>query len=84
MKDAVNTVREALPDTKGLKKNLDHVKEQIQDAAHTVKETVKEAVPVLPKGRSGDSSGKLTDPVFIEEAGEIAVPPPIPQDKYKK
>ncbi|CAF1487203.1 unnamed protein product [Adineta ricciae] len=84
VKDAVNTVREALPDTKGLKKNLDHVKEQIQDAAHTVKETVKEAVPALPKGRSGDSSGKLTDPVFIEEAGEVAVPPPIPQDKYKK
>ncbi|UJR26324.1 hypothetical protein I4U23_007662 [Adineta vaga] len=84
VKDAVHTVRDALPDTAGLKKNLAHAKEQVQDATHIVKETVKDALPTLPKGQSGELSGKIGDPVFVEEPGEMGVPPPIPQDKYKK
>ncbi|CAF1141489.1 unnamed protein product [Adineta steineri] len=83
VKDAVNTVREALPDTAGLKKGLTHAKEQVQDAAHTVKETVKDALP-LAKGKSGEPTKKIGDPMFLEEAGDMAVPPPIPEDKYKK
>jgi hypothetical protein len=72
-----------LPDTKSIKKNLAHAKEKVQDATHTIKETVKEALP-LSKGQSGEPSSKIGDPVFIEEPGEIAVPPPIPQSKYKQ
>jgi hypothetical protein len=72
-----------LPDTKSVKKNLTHAKEKVEDAAHTVKETIKDALP-LSKGQSGEPSGKIGDPVFIEEPGEIAVPPPIPQAKYKQ
>ena len=84
MKGAVNTVRDALPTTTSIKKNLADAKEQVQDAAHTVKETLKETIPPLPKGRSGEPSGKIGDPVFLEEAGETAVPPPLPQAKYKQ
>lgn len=84
MKGAGNTVRDALPTTTSIKKNLAHAKEQVEDAAHTVKEKIKDAVPTLPKGTSGEPSGKIGDPVFVEEAGEIAVPPPIPQAKYKQ
>ncbi|CAF1157660.1 unnamed protein product [Rotaria sordida] len=83
VKDAAHTVRDALPTTTTLKKNLAHAKEKVEDAAHTVKETVKDALP-LAKGQSGEPSGKIGDPVFLEEPGEIAVPPPIPQDKYKQ
>ncbi|CAF3426794.1 unnamed protein product [Rotaria sp. Silwood2] len=80
--NATDTARDALPSTT-LKTNLTHAKEKIQDAAHTVKETVKDALP-LAKGQSGEPSGKIGDPVFLEEPGEILVPPPIPQDKYKQ
>ncbi|CAF4532773.1 unnamed protein product [Rotaria sp. Silwood1] len=83
VKDAAHSVRDALPNTTTLKKNLTHAKEQVQDAAHTVKETVKDALPSA-KGESGEPSGKIGDPVFLEEAGEIVVPPPISQDKYKQ
>lgn len=72
-----------MPDTKSVKKNLTHAKEKIEDAAHTVKETVKDALP-LSKGQSGEPSNKISDPVFVEEPGETAVPPPIPQSKYKQ
>jgi len=76
-------VRESLPDTTALKKTLGHAKEQVEDTAHAVKETIKDALPSA-KGRSGEPSNKIGDPVFTEEAGEIAVPPPISQDQYKK
>jgi hypothetical protein len=83
VKGAVNTVRDTLPDTKSAKKTLAHAKEKVEDTARTIKETVKDALP-LAKGQSGEPSGKIGDPVFTEEAGEIAVSPPISQDKYKK
>ena len=83
MKDAVHTVRDALPDTTSIKKNLAHAKEHVGDAAHVVKETIKDALPSAT-GKSGSPSSKIGDPVFMEESGEIVVPPPIPQDKYKQ
>jgi hypothetical protein len=83
VKDAVNTVREALPSTTTVKKNVAHAKEKVEDAAHNVKETIKDALPSA-KGKSGGPSSKVGDPVFMEEAGEMGVPPPIPQDKYKQ
>ena len=83
VKGAVTAVRDALPDTKSIKTNIAHAKEQVGDAAHVVKETIKDALPSA-KGQSGEPSGKVADPMFREEAGETALPPPIPQDKYKK
>ncbi len=70
-----------MPDTTTVKKNLANAKEQVEDAAHKVKESVKDA---LPKGKSGEPSSKIGDPVFMEEPGEITVPPPLPQNKYKQ
>jgi hypothetical protein len=72
-----------LPDTTTVKKNLANAKEHVEDAAHTVKQTIKDALPSA-KGQSGEQSSKIGDPVFTEEAGAIAVPPPVSQDKYKQ
>ncbi len=72
-----------MPDSKSIKKNLTNAKEKVEDAAHTVKESIKNALP-LEKGQSGEPSGKIGDPVFTEEAGETGLSPPIPQDKYKQ
>jgi len=83
VKDAAHTVSETLPSTTTIKKNLTNAKEQVEHAAQTVKQTVLESAPLAP-GRSGEPTNKIGDPVFIEEAGEIAVPPPLPQDKYKQ
>ena len=72
MKDSVNTVRDALPDPKAVKKTLSNAKESVEDAA----KAVKDALP-LGKGVSGEPSRKMGDPVFLEEPGEVAAPPPI-------
>ncbi len=72
-----------MPDTTTVKKNLANAKEHVEDAAHTVKQTIKDALPSA-KGQSGEPSSKIGDPVFREEPGEVAVPPPLPQAKYKQ
>ena len=76
MKDAAHTVRDALPDPKAVKKTLTHAKEQVEDAAKSVRDTVKDNLPKT-KGLSGEQSRRGNDPIFLEEAGEVATPPPI-------
>lgn len=71
----MHTVRDALPDPKQVKKTLSNAKEQVEDAAKSVRDTVKDALPAT-KGVSGDQSRRGNDPVFLEEAGEVATPPP--------
>ncbi len=72
----MNSVRDALPNTKDVKKTLTHAKDQVEDAAKSVRDTVKDALPGA-KGVSGDPSRRGNDPVFLEEPGETDVPPPI-------
>jgi gas vesicle protein len=76
VKEAVHTVRDALPDPKAVKKSLTHAKEQVEDTAKSVRDTVKDALPTT-KGLSGEQSRRGNDPVFLEEPGEVATPPPI-------
>lgn len=76
-------MKDALPNTASLKKNLTEAKEQVADAAHVIKDAVKDALPSA-KGHSGSPSGKIADPIFREEAGETSLPPPVPQEKYKQ
>ena len=83
VKGAVHNVRDALPDTTALKKKITHAKEQVEEKAHAVKETIKDALPSA-KGQSGEPSEKIADPVFLEEAGKALAPPPLPQEKYKQ
>jgi len=76
VKDAVHNVRDALPDPKSVKKTLTHAKEQVEDTAKSVRNTVKDALPQT-KGVSGEQSRRGNDPVFLEEPGEVATPPPL-------
>ena len=64
-----------MPDPKQVKKSLTHAKEQVEDVAKSVRDTVKDALPQT-KGVSGDQSRRGNDPVFLEDAGEVATPPP--------
>lgn len=82
VKDAVHTVRDALPDPKTVKKTLSNAKDQVEDAAKSVKDTVVDALPTT-KGVSGEPGGRMADPVFLEEPGEMAPPPPVPYNKRK-
>ena len=79
----MHSVRDSLPDSKSLKKNIESVKGKVEDAAHTVKDSIKEALPA-GKGQSGEPSNQINDPVFKEESGEPAIPPPLPKEKYKE
>jgi hypothetical protein len=72
VKDTVHTVRDALPDSKTVKKTFANAKEHVEDAA----KAVKDALPST-KGVSGEPSRKMGDPVFLEEPGEMATAPPI-------
>ncbi len=76
VKDAVKTVRGVVPDPETLKKNFKHAKEQVEDAAKSVRDTVKDALPAT-KGVSGEQSRRGSDPVFLEEPGEVTASPPI-------
>ena len=58
-----------------MKKTFTHAKEQVEDAAKSVRDTVKDALPAT-KGVSGEQSRRGNDPVFLEEPGEVATPPP--------
>lgn len=82
-KDAVHSVRESLPSKETIKKKVSETKEKVEDAAHTVKETIKDALPSA-KGESGQTAEKVGDLVFLEEAGKALAPPPLPEEKYKK
>ena len=59
-----------------MKKTLTHAKEQVEDTAKSVSDTLKDALPAT-KGLSGEQSRRGNDPVFLEEAGEVATPPPL-------
>ncbi|CAF4913427.1 unnamed protein product, partial [Rotaria sp. Silwood1] len=76
VKDAAHAVRDALPDPKAVKKTLTHAKDQVEDTAKSIAHTVKDALPAT-KGVSGEQSSRGNDPVFLEESGEVATPPPI-------
>ncbi|CAF2803350.1 unnamed protein product [Rotaria sp. Silwood2] len=76
VKDAAHAVRDALPDPKAVKKTLTHAKDQVEDTAKSITNTVKDALPAT-KGVSGEQSRRGNDPVFLEEPGEVATPPPI-------
>ena len=76
-------MKDALPNTASVKKNLAEAKDQVADATNVIKDAVKDALPSA-KGHSGSLSGKIVDPMFREEAGETSLPPPIPQEKYKQ
>lgn len=71
--NAVNTVRDHLPDPKSIKKTLNDAKERVEDTA----EKVRDALPQT-KGVSGEPSRKGADGVFLDQAGETDVPPPVP------
>jgi len=82
-KDAINDAYDKLPEYKKVKgavtnaadqakKTFTHAKEQVEDAA----KAVKDALPAK-KGVSGEQSRRGNDPVFLEEPGEVATPPPI-------
>ncbi|CAF1048158.1 unnamed protein product [Rotaria sordida] len=76
VKGAAHTVRDALPDPKTVKKTLTDAKDKVEDTAKSVTSTVRDALPQT-KGVSGEQSRRGNDPVFLEEAGEVATPPPI-------
>jgi len=91
-KDKVQHALEKLPDKQKVKDTITHASDQVKETAKSVKtsvehakekvkETVKEALPHA-KGESGAPASKIGDQVFREEAGETALPPPIPEEKY--
>jgi len=58
-----------------VKKTLTNAKDQVEDAAKSVKDGVKSVLPAT-KGVSGEPFRRSNDPVFLEEPGEVATPPP--------
>lgn len=84
VKDAITHKSDQVKDSvKSVKTSVEHAKEKVGEKAHQVKETIKEALPHA-KGESGAPTSKIGDQVFREEAGETALPPPIPEEKYQK
>lgn len=82
--DAITHASDQVKDSaKSVKTSVEHAKVKVEEKAHQMKETIKEALPHA-KGESGAPASKIGDQVFREEAGETALPPPIPEEKYKK
>jgi len=75
-KDVINDTYERLPDRKTVEKTLTNAKDKVEDTAKSVRDTVKGVIPKT-KGVSGEPSRSGSDAVFLEEAGEVAVPPPL-------
>lgn len=82
VKSAVHTARDALPDKAELKTKIAHAKEQVEEKAHALKETVKDALPHI-KSEPGESSNKTSGPTSPEPVVETVTPAPSLQDKYK-
>ena len=84
VKDTLTRASDQVKDAaKTVVTSVEHAKEKVEEKAQQVTETIKEALPHAT-GKSGSPASKINDPMFREEAGATALPPPIPEEKYQK